>query len=44
MTLFNGFPVSVTTFYPGELHQALCMVDEPRKVRKAVFKVPIDII
>ena len=32
------------TFYPGELHQASCMVDEPKKVRKAVFKVPIDII
>nr|WP_220217672.1 YhcH/YjgK/YiaL family protein [Gilliamella sp. ESL0405] len=44
MTLFNCLPVSVTAFYPGELHQALCMVDEPKKVRKAVFKVPIDII
>ncbi|MWN06464.1 YhcH/YjgK/YiaL family protein [Gilliamella sp. Pas-s95] len=32
------------TFYPGEPHQALCMVDVRNKVRKAVFKVPIDII
>ncbi|TYG34719.1 DUF386 domain-containing protein [Lonepinella koalarum] len=27
-------------FYPGEPHQALCMVNEPKTVRKAVFKVP----
>ncbi|WP_392559572.1 YhcH/YjgK/YiaL family protein [Orbus mooreae] len=32
------------TFYPGEPHQALCMVDEPRMVRKAVFKVPMNMI
>lgn len=32
------------TFYPGEPHQALCMVDEPKVVRKAVFKVPVDLI
>nr|WP_219999763.1 YhcH/YjgK/YiaL family protein [Gilliamella apicola] len=32
------------TFYPGEPHQALCMVDTPKKVRKAVFKVPVEII
>ncbi|XKM14414.1 YhcH/YjgK/YiaL family protein [Orbaceae bacterium ac157xtp] len=32
------------TFYPGEPHQALCMVDEPKTVRKAVFKVPVELI
>ena len=32
------------TFYPGEPHQALCMVNTPKKVRKAVFKVPVEII
>ncbi|PJG84428.1 YhcH/YjgK/YiaL family protein [Conservatibacter flavescens] len=32
------------TFYPGEPHQALCMVNEPAVVRKAVFKVPKEII
>ncbi|MDG2915857.1 YhcH/YjgK/YiaL family protein [Bisgaard Taxon 10/6] len=32
------------TFYPGEPHQALCMVKAPATVRKAVFKVPKEII
>lgn len=32
------------TFYPGEPHQALCMVKEPAIVRKAVFKIPKEII
>ncbi|WP_040976663.1 YhcH/YjgK/YiaL family protein [Necropsobacter massiliensis] len=32
------------TFYPGEPHQALCMVKEPATVRKAVFKVPKEMI
>lgn len=32
------------TFAPGEAHQALCMINVSQKVRKAVFKVPIDII
>jgi YhcH/YjgK/YiaL family protein len=27
-------------FYPGEPHQALCAVDSPITVRKAVFKIP----
>nr|WP_272501717.1 YhcH/YjgK/YiaL family protein [Silvania confinis] len=27
-------------FFPGEPHQALCAVDQPMTVRKAVFKVP----
>ncbi|MGY5367820.1 YhcH/YjgK/YiaL family protein [Enterobacter oligotrophicus] len=27
-------------FYPGEPHQALCAVDSPATVRKAVFKIP----
>lgn len=40
-------PVSITlhcgdfaVFLPGEPHQALCEVDAPMIVRKAVFKVP----
>lgn len=40
-------PVSISlgygdfaVFLPGEPHQALCAVNEPMKVRKAVFKVP----
>ena len=32
------------TFYPGEPHQALCMIQEPAKVRKAVFKVPVSLL
>lgn len=32
------------TFYAGEPHQALCMVGEPKTVRKAVFKVPVSMI
>lgn len=32
------------TFYPGEPHQALCLVQKPATVRKAVFKVPKEII
>lgn len=32
------------TFYPGEPHQALCMIDEPKIVRKAVFKIPMSMI
>jgi YhcH/YjgK/YiaL family protein len=27
-------------FYPGEPHQALCAVNAPMTVRKAVFKIP----
>lgn len=27
-------------FMPGEPHQALCLVDSPAMVRKAVFKIP----
>lgn len=41
------WPVSITlrqgdfaVFLPGEPHQALCAVNEPMTVRKAVFKVP----
>lgn len=32
------------TFYPGEAHQALCAVDEPATVRKAVFKIPLALL
>ncbi|MGZ0750245.1 YhcH/YjgK/YiaL family protein [Kluyvera sichuanensis] len=31
-------------FMPGEPHQALCLVDSPATVRKAVFKVPRDML
>lgn len=31
-------------FMPGEPHQALCMVETPMMVRKAVFKVPRDML
>lgn len=29
------------TFAPGEAHRALCAVDQPLAVRKAVFKIPV---
>jgi YhcH/YjgK/YiaL family protein len=31
-------------FMPGEPHQALCMVERPATVRKAVFKIPRDML
>lgn len=31
-------------FLPGEPHQALCSVDAPMTIRKAVFKVPRDML
>jgi biofilm protein TabA len=31
-------------FLPGEAHQALCMVNLPDKVKKAVFKIPTQIL
>ncbi|MCS2164942.1 YhcH/YjgK/YiaL family protein [Scandinavium manionii] len=31
-------------FLPGEPHQALCAADEPETVRKAVFKVPRNLL
>lgn len=46
-TLTNSILLQIgdfATFYPGEPHQALCMVKSPATVRKAVFKVPKDII
>lgn len=33
-------PGDFAVFAPGEAHQALCAVTSPRKVRKAVVKVP----
>lgn len=33
-------PGDFAVFAPGEAHQALCAVTSPRKVRKAVIKVP----
>lgn len=47
VTLTNHIYLSMgdfVTFYPGEPHQALCMVDRPDIVRKAVFKVPISLL
>ena len=32
-------PGDFVIFAPGEAHQALCAVDQPARVRKAVFKV-----
>jgi len=47
ITTYALLPVSATlragdfaVFLPGEPHQALCAVDAPMTVRKAVFKVP----
>ena len=47
----SPLPVSITLypgdfaiFLPGEPHQALCAVDVPAMVRKAVFKVPSDML
>ena len=47
----SPLPVSITLypgdfaiFLPGEPHQALCAVDVPSTVRKAVFKVPSDML
>ncbi|MCV5979533.1 YhcH/YjgK/YiaL family protein, partial [Escherichia coli] len=30
--------------YPGEPHQALCAVSTPAPVRKAVFKIPAEML
>lgn len=37
-------PGDFAIFMPGEPHQALCMVSEPKQIRKAVFKVPLAIL
>lgn len=37
-------PGDFAIFMPGEPHQALCMVFEPKQIRKAVFKVPLAIL
>lgn len=37
-------PGDFAIFFPGEPHQALCAVDAPKVVRKAVFKVPRDML
>ncbi|MTH46072.1 YhcH/YjgK/YiaL family protein [Intestinirhabdus alba] len=37
-------PGDFALFMPGEPHQALCTVAEPRTVRKAVFKVPLALL
>lgn len=41
MTLNTG---DFACFLPSEPHQALCAVDEPIMIRKAVFKVPRDML
>lgn len=38
------YPGDFAIFLPGEPHQALCAVDVPSTVRKAVFKVPSDML
>ena len=37
-------PGDFAVFYPGEPHQALCAVSTPAPVRKAVFKVPAEML
>ncbi|PHI27841.1 YhcH/YjgK/YiaL family protein [Budvicia aquatica] len=37
-------PGDFAVFYPGEPHQALCAIDQPATVRKAVFKIPKELI
>lgn len=37
-------PGDFAIFAPGEAHQALCAVDKPARVRKAVFKVSPDLL
>lgn len=41
ITLHDG---DFAIFLPGEPHQALCAVGAPATVRKAVFKVPCDML
>lgn len=31
-------------FYPGEAHKALCAINAPATVRKAVFKIPLSML
>lgn len=37
-------PGDFAVFYPGEPHQALCAVNGPATVRKAVFKIPKSLV
>ncbi|STT27030.1 YhcH/YjgK/YiaL family protein [Klebsiella pneumoniae] len=37
-------PGDFAVFYPGEPHQALCAVSTPAPVRKAVFKIPAEML
>ncbi|MFD1804082.1 YhcH/YjgK/YiaL family protein [Mixta tenebrionis] len=37
-------PGDFAVFAPGEAHQALCAPDKPARVRKAVFKVPVEML
>ena len=37
-------PGDFAIFAPGEAHQALCAVDKPARVRKAVFKVSPEVL
>ncbi|ARJ41128.1 hypothetical protein B1H58_03325 [Pantoea alhagi] len=37
-------PGDFAIFAPGEAHQALCAVDKPARVRKAVFKVSPELL
>ena len=40
----NLQPGDFAVFYPHEAHQPQCTVNEPMKVKKAVFKVPISML
>ncbi len=37
-------PGDFAVFYPGEPHQALCAVSTPAPIRKAVFKIPAEML
>ncbi len=37
-------PGDFAVFYPGEPHQALCAVSTPAPLRKAVFKIPAEML
>ena len=40
----NELKPDFAVFYPGEPHQALCAVSTPAPVRKAVFKIPAEML
>lgn len=44
VSLFCCVPATSRSFYPGEPHRALCAVSTPAPVRKAVFKIPAEML